>query len=445
LEDVLLKESMYNHYLPQEGYTLIYNYLTNMIGRIMNPPELTNIQQALERGVIPDSLLFTSLAKDGFFVDDTCDEELAGDVLYTERRYNSVLSPIILASEQCNFRCVYCYEEFKRGNITDVVINAFIKYIRKNLRKYTSVSIGWFGGEPLLAAKEIERISSAVMDLCAQARKPYSASMTTNAYLLDAPMMERMLRCNVLRYQITLDGLSESHDQTRVLVNGTPTFERIIANLRAIRDRVKSRLFQIMIRANITKSQIPLLEQYAAFMVAEFGQDIRFNFLFRTAGDWGGERVQGVKDKLVSSLDAVYETLLNINMKLNHNTNIELMGNPVCYASDRNSFILGSDGAIYKCTVKFDKDYNRLGAIDENGIMHINQDKLNRWLVQPAQKTKKCISCKIWALCRNRICPAKSFDAEQSCIANCAYEDQTLNAILMLLDRSNSECIVIYG
>ena len=43
----MLKESMYNHYLPQDGYTLVYNHLTNSIGRIMNPAELAKIQQEL--------------------------------------------------------------------------------------------------------------------------------------------------------------------------------------------------------------------------------------------------------------------------------------------------------------------------------------------------------------------------------------------------------------
>ena len=441
----MLKESMYNHYLPQDGYTLVYNHLTNLIGRIMNPLEFAKIQQALEQGKTPVSPLFTSLARDGFFVDDTREEEFAAEVRYTSRRYHSGLDAIILASEQCNFRCVYCYEEFKRGNISEAVIDAFIRYIRKNLRNYTSVSLSWFGGEPLLAAKEIERISTEVMGLCAHARKPFTASMTSNGYLLDVPMMERMLRCKVFRYQITLDGLAESHNKTRVLANGGTSFERIIANLRAIRDEVKSLFFQIAIRMNVTKSQIPLMEEYAAFMAAEFGQDPRFSFLFRPAGDWGGERVHGVQDELVSSLDAVYEALLRSEARLNYDINISLMGNSTCYAADRNSFILGSDGTIYKCTVRFDKEYNRLGRISENGDLLIDYTKLNRWLVQPARKTEECAACAAWALCRNRTCPAKTFDAEQPDAKRCGYERESLDPLIRLMDRSNSGYIRVYG
>ncbi|MDR2418765.1 MAG: radical SAM protein [Treponema sp.] len=439
-----LKESMYNHCLPQGDHTLIYNHLTNTIGRIMNPLELTNIQRALEQGKTPEGPLFASLAEDGFFVDDACHEELAADVQYTARRYSSILSPIILASEQCNFRCSYCYEEFKRGNISDDVINAFIKYIRKNLRNYTGVSMGWFGGEPLLAAKEIERISTEVIDICVQGRKPYTAHMTTNGYLLDAPMMERMLRCKVAHYQITLDGMSENHNQTRTLAGGGPTFERIIANLRGIRDQVKARQLSIAIRTNITKPQLSRLEEYGSFMAAEFGNDPRFSFLFRLAGDWGGERVQGMKDELAESLDTVYTVLLNSGVKLSQTDTFSLMGNPICYAADRNSFILGSDGTIYKCTVRFDKEYNHLGHISENGDLVLDYDKLNQWLAQPVQKAEKCATCATWTLCRNRTCPARVFD-EASSKANCSFEFSSLDAVLTLLDRSNSEYVKEYA
>ena len=440
----MLKESIYNHCLPQDGYTLIYNHLTNMIGRVMNPLELTNIQRALDQGKTPDSPLFASLAQDGFFVDDACHEELAADVQYTARRYSSVLSPIILASEQCNFRCSYCYEEFKRGNISEDVINAFIKYIRKNLRNYTGVSMGWFGGEPLLAAKEIERISTTVIDLCAQGRKPYTAHMTTNGYLLDAPMAERMLRCKVTHYQITLDGMAENHNQTRALINGGPTFERIIANLRGIRDQVKARQLNIAIRTNITKPQLSRLEEYGSFIASEFGSDPRFSFLFRLAGDWGGERVQDIKDDLAESLDTVYTILLNSGVKLSQTDTFNLMGNPICYAADRNSFILGSDGAIYKCTVRFDAEYNHLGNISGNGDLLLDYDKLNQWLAQPVKKAEKCASCATWALCRNRTCPARVFD-KASGEANCSIEFSSLDSILTLFDRSNSEYVKEYA
>lgn len=78
----MLKESLYNHYLSQDAYTLVYNHLTNRIGRVMNPLELAKIQRELEQGQTPVSPLFTSLARDGFFVDDTCEEEFAAELQY---------------------------------------------------------------------------------------------------------------------------------------------------------------------------------------------------------------------------------------------------------------------------------------------------------------------------------------------------------------------------
>ena len=48
----------------------------------MNPLELAKIQRELEQGQTPVSPLFTSLARDGFFVDDTCEEEFAAELQY---------------------------------------------------------------------------------------------------------------------------------------------------------------------------------------------------------------------------------------------------------------------------------------------------------------------------------------------------------------------------
>lgn len=58
----------------------------------------------------------------------------------------------IMPTEQCNFRCTYCYEQFKYGMIESCVVEHIMEFIKCNLNsgKYTEFMLDWFGGEPTL-------------------------------------------------------------------------------------------------------------------------------------------------------------------------------------------------------------------------------------------------------------------------------------------------------
>jgi uncharacterized protein len=395
----------------------------------MVPNEFLNILNGQEKHSTAASTLFTQLYGDGFFVDKDIDERAIGELSYQDKIYDNTLNITILGSEQCNFRCKYCYEDFKRGNITGEVIDSFLLFIKRNLHKYNKVNIDWFGGEPLLADKEIETISAQLLKMCQKAGKPYAASMTTNGYLLNAEMLRRMLRCRVTNFQITLDGLAETHDKSRVLANGGPTFDRIISNLTEIRDKVKSGLFKITLRTNLTRPQLPLINRYIEFLNAEFSADKRFEFYFRPAGDWGGDRVKGIRDNLVTSFKELYEPLLMNIGALNMNAYYHLLKIPICMAAERNSFVLGSDGTIYKCTMLFNEDFNRIGKLNNKGKMEIEQNKLAKWITPPEDMSQECNRCNNWNICHNRICPAKAFRTEGSKFNNCGYERKSLDCV----------------
>lgn len=51
----------------------------------------------------------------------------------------------IMPTEQCNFRCVYCYESFSKGKMDLSIAKAIIDYIKREIHKYRGVLISWFG------------------------------------------------------------------------------------------------------------------------------------------------------------------------------------------------------------------------------------------------------------------------------------------------------------
>ena len=66
---------------------------------------------------------------------------------------------IILPTEQCNFRCKYCYEDFKVGKMAKFCVEGINKLISQRLPNTSNLTISWFGGEPLLALDIISNIS----------------------------------------------------------------------------------------------------------------------------------------------------------------------------------------------------------------------------------------------------------------------------------------------
>src|ERR1044071_7965793 len=73
------------------------------------------------------------------------DEEFAASF------FNEGLQLILLPTEQCNFRCMYCYEDFSGGRMSPGVSEGVKRLIDRRLDGLRSLTVSWFGGEPLLA------------------------------------------------------------------------------------------------------------------------------------------------------------------------------------------------------------------------------------------------------------------------------------------------------
>jgi len=165
-----------------------------------------------------------------------------------------MLSLYILPTEQCNFRCKYCYETFPDLKMPKSIQDGIIRYVARNISKYKVLHVEWFGGGPLLALDVIEYISNVLLEICKKNGVVYYAAMTTNAYLLDLECFRRLKRCRVLSYQITADGVKQTHDNQRALASGAGTYDRIMRNLTQIQQNIKTLCLDITIRVNISKA-----------------------------------------------------------------------------------------------------------------------------------------------------------------------------------------------
>ena len=72
----------------------------------------------------------------------------------------------ILPTTACNARCVYCFEQgFKYVTMTDECVEQMIRFILDTRCKDGKpIRIRWFGGEPLICEKIIDKVSAALRE-----------------------------------------------------------------------------------------------------------------------------------------------------------------------------------------------------------------------------------------------------------------------------------------
>lgn len=361
------------------------------------------------------------LLEKSYVVKSEIDENRIADYTYIQTCHsNRQMMLTILPTEGCNFRCEYCYEEHKNNVMSESIQESVIKFVRNNIRFYGGLMVSWFGGEPLLYPEVIEKLTCEFKKICKLNKKPYSSVMTTNGYLLDFNMFQRMKKCNVMNYQITLDGLASIHDKQRFLAGGMPTFSTIINNLKDIKEKEKSKLYSFTIRTNLTVKSLKTYPEFAKFLEDTFLDDQRFAQRVRLA--WNGSNEESYNENVISNWDVgLLGNGIDINKEVNRLISdienegllrqafLEQIGTMFpCYAAKSNSFVFGPDGRVFKCTVHFDDDKNGIiGNLSKAGHIDYDEEISVKWVTQASDNHSKCHDCVVYPICQGVGCPYK--------------------------------------
>lgn len=345
------------------------------------------------------------------------------------------LALTILPTSGCNFKCVYCYEDFQPKQMNAHTQEQVVKFVEHLLEGKKSLFVNWFGGEPLLAADAVEAISFKLMEICKKRKVIYFAGMTTNGYLLDTETFRRMLKCRVIDYQITVDGLKADHDRLRILKDNRGTYDVIMQNLLQISREVKRGIFNISIRCNCLKNSMTAYEEIAKQYLEMFGHDKRFSFTVHGVKDWGGESVNALRDELMSE-DEEQQLLKKAlsyrgvngageNATIRMNTHMSMLDkhSNSCHAIGKNNYVIGADGSIYKCTSDFGK---ALGTVD-------HPEELEKWFDYESdyKPDEECDKCFFYGACGRKICPK----ALKTGLKMCPLEKECIDELLGCIEE----------
>jgi uncharacterized protein len=404
----------------EQGSLVLWNTFTNSMSVFKGDLVLKVTQILTQRGIIAKRQgLIKFLADRGFIVSDEADEYRRLRYAFAKNHYaQDRLHLFLLSSEDCNFRCTYCYEDFVRGTMQPWVRNGVKHYLQKKAPFLKQLKVEWFGGEPLYGMEAIDDLAPFVLELAAKHGVNYISKMTTNAYLLKPEVLERLLAWRVVSYQITIDGPPEHHDRSRPGRDGSPTFEVIFNNLKSMQRRDDE--FAVMLRVNFDRDNEKDLEHLLEMVERELHGDPRFRLAFRAVDRWGGP----VDDQLnVCSPDETQEIQWRLRTEARRRGLLLSggiyhaggVGSQVCYATRPYSFIVGATGKIMKCTIDLDRnDRNVVGYINEAGELTLDDDKMALWTEPAFENDTKCQKCVILPACAGMSCPPIRWDQKES-------------------------------
>lgn len=426
-----------------DGRYIVWNSYTGAIS-IFNPQQREAIQSILQSGYEGQARgVIKYLFDRGFLVPKGTNEYRQIQLSFGQTHYRSdVLELTLLASEDCNFRCTYCYEDFKRGTMLPSVREGIKKVVEKKAPHLRQLTIGWFGGEPLYGFKAIEDLGPYFVEITNRYSIRYVSHITTNAYLLTPDVAEKLLAWNVLYYQITLDGMREQHDKKRPARDGSGTFDTIISNLRALKEREER--FRVRLRVNYDHENYPNLEELLSLLEEAFGGDPRFIVAFHAVGRWGGANDANLAVCELDEGKAMRERLRKLALSKGFGIpgslrDINGLGKNVCYAARPYNFTISADGKVMKCTVALDKHaHNIVGQVTPDGELNLNAENLARWVEPSFESDPVCQKCVLLPTCQGIACPlGRIQNNDRPCAAT--PKTRIRNELLLALQSASAD------
>ena len=428
---LLLKKSQFNYSVTDDnGDLIICNFVKGIDGFCkVKKSDIKKYDELMRMDNIvynDKNRFIAKLCEKGILVTKDSDELATVSRLYYEAAMDDKIMFVIMPTEKCNFTCKYCNETHKKGKMTYDDQIALLKYILQETNKATKLIISWFGGEPLVAVDIVYFIMRNIVKMCNKRNIQLTSDMTTNAYNLDAATFNKLYALNVFRYQITLDGLEQHHNIQRVLNGGEGTFNRIIDNLLYIKDNQnKYKYAYITIRANISKDFLANLNEFISFYRDTFGNDSRFNLELTPINDVRGCDLKEMKNMFNTS--DLYSTINRMGLYSDKSINLSNVlraftpSNALCHSSRKNTYVIGYDLSIYKCTEHFEMPENKIGMIDKHGNSIINGDLNRKWFGN-LKFRENCKDCFMLPCCYCGGCPYKRVLGNND-IKGCVFPD----------------------
>lgn len=136
----------------------------------------------------------------------------------------------LLLTMACNLSCDYCYVEKRKFKMSSDTIKAAVEFVFDKAGESDRLYFGLFGGEPLLAWKELKLAVSLIRKMSEEQNRDVQITLATNGTLLREDYLT-YIRDNQICVQISCDGIADVHDSHRRFSNLKPTSKIVESKL----------------------------------------------------------------------------------------------------------------------------------------------------------------------------------------------------------------------
>lgn len=413
-----MKQSKYNTIVSLGKQQVLYNTITNKFVVLSDA-----IKEALKCETV--SPLSLKLESNNYLVKDDVDEKQMIESLFVQRCFSSKVYQLTLnTSLDCNLCCWYCYETHaKKTNMSlELVKNILLHLeIKSQADPFKILELSFFGGEPLLNYKAIKALLEGVKMLSERFDFDIHLTFVTNGTLINQKYVELLKEFKV-RFQITIDGNKDTHNNTRKYKSkllGTDSYGRIMDNLKLLNEQEAE--FYFIVRVNYETDTLKSISKLMA--------DLEFLDKRRTALSlhrvWQHKATEEDSALLIDAINYI-NSMGFVVSTFPLATNLEN-----CYADNYNQAIINYDGNVYKCTARDFSSEQPSGKLNSLGLIEWNAPLLlDRLALDIPQKCKDCLllpSC-------TGICSQKKVEAKDNEQIPCPFEDLISKEDVILLN-----------
>jgi len=300
-------------------------------------------------------------------------------------------------TNQCNFRCTYCFVSKSKEEIREETIDKLLNRLAflYNKKKIKTFRLFFAGGEPLLRFPMIQKIINKINKFKKTQDLPICYSIITNGSLVTEKVAS-YLKENNFTVGISLDGLGKVQNRTRKFVDGSGTFEYAEKGLKIIQ---KYGILSNIV-TTITKKNISDLTQLVDYCLKN-NISITMQF-FKKLNEYCNEDLVKDEKQIVKSylkaikkiykyyeLNKIADSPLKNNILLDH---LKILGNPFyehCLAG-LNYFSLYPDETIRFCP----SSETTVANINDNDFLDkARKNTLEMFNKATSDDIKECQNC----------------------------------------------------
>ncbi len=317
---------------------------------------------------------------------------------------DSDLYLVVQPTASCQLGCHYCGQQHTNKLMSEEDQQRFIERTRSQLetKKFNSLSISWFGAEPLVGLSVMRTLTPQLKSLAENFGCSYNAKIVTNGLALTEKIATEIINeLGVNTIEITLDGVAEFHDVRRMQKNGSPTFDKIFTNVTALVHR-QDLDAQLTIRCNVdyqNYDSVSLLLQ----QLATAGIQDKISFYVAPIHSWGNDaHTRSLSKEEFAAWEIAW---FGEMVELGFNVALIPERTPlVCMAIMPNAELVDAYGNIFNCTeVSYVPTY---GKDNEYAIDHLSgkqmpgsRKRLGNFNERVRQGEYPCSTCPMLPVC----------------------------------------------